>query len=110
MDPHIPSLEVTLRHESFGEFAFRCEPSELGNVAEDMLAEAQKSHDTKTAIAEVDGEQSRLTGQLADVDRRIEAAQLLGDSARVRVEQAARSELEDKIADCSTTRAALAPK
>jgi hypothetical protein len=110
MDPHIPSLEVTLRHESFGEFAFRCEPSEVGNVVVDMLAEAQKSHDTKAAIAEVDQQQATLTSQLADADKRIEAAQLLGDSARVRVEQAARSELEDKIAGCSTTRAALASK
>jgi hypothetical protein len=110
MDPHIPSLEVTLRHESFGEFAFRCEPDEVGNVVEDMLEEAKKSHDMKAAIAAVDQDQARLSASLVDADARISAARLLGDTALIAREEAARADIEDSIAACSTRRASLALK
>jgi hypothetical protein len=110
METTIPSLEVTLRHESFGEFAFRCEPSEAGNVIADMLGEAQKAHDTKAAIAAIDKEQDDLTATLAACDKMIDAATLLEDKDRIAEQQAARQAIEDKIAACSTRRAALAPK
>jgi hypothetical protein len=110
MESTIPSLEVTLRHESFGEFAFRCEPSEAGNVIADMLGEAQKAHDTKAAIAKIDSDQVGLTQQLGMADERIAAAELLKDDERLKIEQDARAAIETKIDGLALARAALAPK
>lgn len=109
MDTPDPStqLEVTLRHPSFGEFAFRCEPDQLGNVAGDMLAKAHAEHDRQQKLAALDQRQLELVAEIGDIDKRIDAATLLADDARIKQEQAARSACEDKIAALAAGRASI---
>lgn len=109
MDTPDPStqLEVTLRHSSFGEFAFRCEPDQLGSVAQDMLAEAHASHERKSAIAALDEQQAQVVKDMAAADQRVAAAQLLGDPSQIKAETAAREALDTKVDAIARQRAAL---
>lgn len=108
MEPKDPStqLEVTLRHPSFGEYVFRCEPEELGNVADDMLSEAHASHEQASKIAAIDREQLELVEKIAKIDERIAAARVLNDTARMRKEADDRADVEDAIAALATKREA----
>lgn len=109
-DPTASQIEVTLRHASFGEYAFRCEPSELGNVAPDMLDKAREEHERGVAIFALDKQQLELAAQVAEAQRRVDAATLLGDHVAIAEETAARDAITDKIAALVQRRAAVASK
>lgn len=100
-------IEVTLRHSSFDDFAFRATYEDLPSVIDGKVDEARAATTKRKSIAAIDQEQQDLQQDLAECDERIAAANTLNDTAHVRRETEAKAAIQRRIDDLATQRAAL---
>jgi hypothetical protein len=106
-NPTESEIEVTLRHPSFGEYAFRATPDDIAGAVAGALETAQQNAATREAIAVTDKNQRGLLDDIAAIDKRIEAAKLLGDEDRVKAETEAKDAAELAASEIVSARVRL---